>query len=107
MPSYSATSKRPWSNLYKRKRWLDLRASVLRQEPFCRYCKALGVETRATVVDHIKPHKGDLRLFFSRRNLSPSCQPCHDRRKQQYERGGYGTGCNEDGDPQFNDHWYG
>ncbi len=36
--------------------------------------------TLATVVDHIKPHKGDERLFFDINNLQPLCKPCHDRK---------------------------
>lgn len=101
----SATSKRPWANLYKRKRWLDLRASVLRQEPLCRYCKALGIETKATVVDHRKPHKGDLRLFFSRRNLQALCKPCHDKHKQRKERGGVLVGSDTEGNPVESEWW--
>jgi 5-methylcytosine-specific restriction protein A len=44
-----------------------------------------GVKTarcgaRATVVDHIQPHKGDLTLFWDRSNWQPLCKRCHDRK---------------------------
>jgi 5-methylcytosine-specific restriction protein A len=33
-----------------------------------------------TVVDHIKPHKGDEELFYDINNLQPLCKCCHDRK---------------------------
>ncbi|WP_323784771.1 HNH endonuclease signature motif containing protein [Thalassovita sp.] len=40
----------------------------------------------ATVVDHIKAHRGDERLFWDRTNWQPLCAPCHNRHKQRQER---------------------
>ncbi|WP_343040029.1 HNH endonuclease signature motif containing protein [Methylocystis heyeri] len=40
----------------------------------------------ATVVDHITPHKGDIKLFWDRKNWQPLCEPCHNSRKQREER---------------------
>lgn len=34
--------------------------------------------TRATVVDHIKPHRGDKALFWDEHNWQPLCKKCHD-----------------------------
>jgi 5-methylcytosine-specific restriction endonuclease McrA len=34
----------------------------------------------ATMVDHIKAHKGDMRLFWDRANWQPSCFPCNSRK---------------------------
>ncbi|WP_404861852.1 HNH endonuclease [Georhizobium sp. MAB10] len=56
----------------------------------CRYCQADGLTTVATVVDHIIPHKQDLKLFWDRKNWQPLCKPCHDGRKQSEEKGGKG-----------------
>ena len=40
--------------------WTDkLRPAQLLREPFCRECARQGIRTRATVVDHIRPHRGD------------------------------------------------
>ena len=44
---------------------------------------------RATVVDHIIPHKGDQKLFWDTRNWQPLCKPCHDK-KTATEDGGFG-----------------
>ncbi|TIX74642.1 MAG: HNH endonuclease, partial [Mesorhizobium sp.] len=40
----------------------------------------------ANVVDHVKPHRGDMRLFWSRSNWQPLCTPCHSSIKQSRER---------------------
>ncbi|MDE4173662.1 HNH endonuclease [Phaeobacter sp. PT47_59] len=39
----------------------------------------------ATVVDHIKAHRGDERLFWGRTNWQPLCASCHNRHKQRQE----------------------
>ena len=58
----------------------DLRSSQLLAEPWCRACARRGVRTRATVVDHIVPHRGDWAKFTDRGNLQSLCKPCHDRK---------------------------
>lgn len=41
----------------------------------------------ADMVDHIIPHRGDMRLFWSRSNWQPlASSPCHASRKQTKER---------------------
>ncbi|MEY4427219.1 MAG: hypothetical protein RL535_1517 [Pseudomonadota bacterium] len=51
-------------------------------------CAELGQVTAASVVDHIKPHRGDMSLFADPSNLQSLCKQCHDSRKQAVERGG-------------------
>ncbi len=46
--------------------------------PFCIKCHIEGRITRATVVDHIKPHRGDQELFWDEYNWQPLCKKCHD-----------------------------
>ena len=58
----------------------DLRPAQLLREPFCRACAARGIRTRATVVDHITPHRGDWARFIDRGNLQSLCKSCHDRK---------------------------
>ena len=59
--------------------WTDrLRPDQLLREPFCRACAKEGVRTRATVVDHIKPHRGDPVLFWDQDNWQPLCKHHHD-----------------------------
>lgn len=62
-------------------KWEQARADYLTAHPTCVRCGA-----PAKVVDHIKPHRGDLKLFWSRSNWQPLCVPCHSRTKQSEER---------------------
>jgi 5-methylcytosine-specific restriction protein A len=52
-------------------RWRGARQSFLAAHPLCR-CGA-----QATVVDHIRAHRGDQRLFWDRSNWQPMCATCH------------------------------
>ena len=67
---------RKHGNLYNTTRWQKLRRVVIAAHPVCQVC---GKEV-ATVVDHIKPHRGDPELFFTPENLQALCKPCHDRK---------------------------
>lgn len=69
---------------YESKRFLQL-------HPLCLECQKHGRITEATVVDHIKPHKGNHKLFWDRRNWQPLCESCHNR-KTATEDGGFGRG---------------
>lgn len=54
--------------------------------PANRYC-ACGCGRVANMVDHIIPHRGDMRLFWNRANWQPmASSPCHSSRKQSVER---------------------
>jgi 5-methylcytosine-specific restriction endonuclease McrA len=54
--------------------------------PENRLC-ACGCGRVADCVDHIKPHRGDMRLFWDRTNWQPmASSPCHSSRKQSLER---------------------
>lgn len=63
-------------------RWQRARLVFLGANPLCLPCskKSPPQVTAATVVDHIKDHKGDQQLFWDTKNWQPSCQPCHDAR---------------------------
>lgn len=70
-----------WHGWYSLPIWTDdLRPSQLMAEPWCRACAKRGVRTRATVVDHITPHRGDWARFTDRGNLQSLCKSCHDRK---------------------------
>jgi len=62
--------------------WRAARYEYLRQHCTCAMCNA-----PATVVDHIKPHRGDKGLFWCRENWQALCTSCHNRHKQRQERG--------------------
>lgn len=76
-----------YRKLYSSARWRKLREWVLNAEPLCRYCMESETIEPATVVDHVRPHKGDPLLFWDPNNLQPLCAACHDGRKQSEERG--------------------
>lgn len=61
-------------------RWQKARTSYLQSHPLCVECMKQGRYTKATVVDHIKPHKGDQKLFWDHDNWQSLCKPCHDRK---------------------------
>ena len=74
---------------------------MLGSEPLCRYCKAKGVSTVATLVDHIIPVRQDTSLVYERTNLQPMCAPCHSGTKQKEEAIVDETkGCGVDGIPR-------
>ena len=67
----------------------DLRPAQLLREPFCRECAKHGERVRATVVDHVKPHRGDWALFVDTANHQSLCKHHHDQktaREQAEER---------------------
>lgn len=68
------------------RRWRKAREGFLAKYPIC----ACGCGGLATVVDHIKPHKGDKKLFWDRANWQPMTKVCHDR-KTAREDGGFGN----------------
>ncbi|WP_085893600.1 HNH endonuclease [Roseovarius litorisediminis] len=63
--------------------WRKARAAFLKIND---RCALKGCSAKATVVDHIIPHKGDEALFWDRTNWQPLCAPCHNRHKQRLER---------------------
>ena len=94
-----ATGYEQYPELYGSRQWRNLRASVLSEEPLCRMCDQQGRVTAATIVDHIKEHKGNRELFFDRENLQPLCATCHSGRKRMQDRHGYSAACDQDGLP--------
>lgn len=84
--------------LYGR-RWKDYRNTFLSAHPVCVYCLAMGKIAPATVVDHIKPHKGDFALFWSQDNHQALCARCHNSHKAVEEGSGYSSQVGLDGWP--------
>ena len=74
--------------LYKTARWQRLRKRVLLEHPLCAGCERQGRVTKATVVDHIIPHKGNPELFWDESNLQALCKSCHDRKTTREARWG-------------------
>lgn len=60
------------------RKWRTARIAFL-SEPANHICKVCG-DAIATEVDHITPHRGDLKLFWRRSNWQGACKPCHSRK---------------------------
>ena len=76
-----AASKRGYDS-----RWQKASRAYLQAYPLCVSCMKRGRYTRATVVDHIVPHRGDPKLFWDRTNWQSLCKQCHDRKTMTEDR---------------------
>jgi 5-methylcytosine-specific restriction protein A len=70
-------------------KWRKARITFLKRSPLCAECEREGIVCAATVVDHIKAHKGDQVLFWDTSNWQSLCKQHHDR-KTAIEDGGFG-----------------
>jgi 5-methylcytosine-specific restriction enzyme A len=70
----------------ERTRWKRASFKFRRANPWCLSCfSALGLLTRATIVDHVVPHSGDFEKFWNMENLQPVCGRCHNVVKRELE----------------------
>ena len=61
--------------------WQKASRQFLRDvQPLCQECMKQGRYTKATVVDHIIPHRGDEKLFWDQENWQGLCKRCHDQK---------------------------
>ena len=67
-------------------KWQRERKKFLDSNPFCVKCYEEGHITIATVVDHIKPHRGDQKLFWDRGNWQPLCEHHHNVKTMTEDR---------------------
>ena len=67
-------------------KWQKARKQYLSAHPLCVLCQKEGRFRKATVVDHIIPHRGDQKLFLDRSNWQALCKPCHDRKTGKEDR---------------------
>jgi 5-methylcytosine-specific restriction protein A len=80
-------------------RWQQLRKRFLRDHPLCSMCLAQGRLEDATVVDHIKAHRGGDELFWDPDNWQALCKQHHDGAKQSEDKRGFSTAVGADGWP--------
>lgn len=71
---------RPAAKRGYNRRWQKARKSYLEAHPLCVQCAKQGKYVRATVVDHIIPHRGDQKLFWDQNNWQSLCKSCHDQK---------------------------
>ena len=81
----ASSGKRGYGSRWQKRKLMDLQ-----QHPLCCSCLQQGNYVKATVVDHIVPHRGDQFLFWDESNWQPLCKACHDKK----------TG-NEDSNPTY------
>ena len=59
-------------------RWRIASKRYLRANPLCAECLRRGRTKSAEVVDHIVPHRGDMKLFWDQDNWQGLCVPDHN-----------------------------
>lgn len=79
---YKTTSEKGYGS----SRWRRARLQFLSAHPLCERCLQRGVYTKATVVDHVVPHRGDPNLFWDRSNWQALCKSCHDSKTMSEDR---------------------
>lgn len=80
-------------------KWQRESKAWLAAHPICVECGE-----RATLVDHIRPHKKDWKLFWDRKNWQAMCARCHNTVKASAEALGYSTKVGPDGLPIDSNH---
>jgi len=76
----------PGDRLYTSE-WRRAAGAFLRTHQHCVACAAEGRITVARVVDHIRPHRGDQKLFWDESNWQPLCRPCHSVKTAKHDGG--------------------
>ena len=66
-------------------RWDKARKTFLASHPWCAFCLEHDVHTKASVVDHKTPHKGNQALFWATSKWQSLCQSCHNSAKRTEE----------------------
>jgi 5-methylcytosine-specific restriction protein A len=67
-------------NAYQRgygKLWQRASKVFLSENRWCVECERQGRLNAADCVDHIKPHRGDMEVFWDATNWQPLCNDCH------------------------------
>ena len=105
-PDPRSDEAKAWRHLYGTAAWKRARATQLRKHPLCEMCEQQGILTPATVVNHRKPHRGDVTLFLDPANHESTCKTHHDSAIQSHERTGVERGCDASGMPHDSgSHW--
>ena len=68
------------------RKWQKARRQFLDAHPLCVECQKSGRYVKATVVDHIIPHRGDQKLFWDQSNWQALCKSCHDHKTMTKDR---------------------
>jgi 5-methylcytosine-specific restriction enzyme A len=95
-----ATRGRPTAlnHLYSSAKWRRIRKLQLLHSPLCVLCLKRGINTPASICDHVTPYAGDVNKFW----LGPFqslCEQCHNSAKKFEENRGYLPDIGLDGYP--------
>lgn len=71
-------------------KWRRESREFLRRNPLCADCLDENIVTAASVVDHIVPHRGDMKLFWKRSNWRALCDTHHSKKTAALD-GGFGN----------------
>ena len=104
MPNIRSARATEYQRMYKTPAWRQRRARQLAREPWCAMCLAQGKQMRASVADHVVPHRGDAEAFWQGR-LQSLCLSCHSSDKARIEINGYSTRIGNDGWPVDSKHY--
>jgi 5-methylcytosine-specific restriction protein A len=67
-------------------RWRAASKRYLSNNPLCVHCFKNNKMIKATVVDHVIPHRGDKILFWDQSNWQSLCKRCHDKKTMTEDR---------------------
>ena len=84
---YDQARNKEWQHLYNA-RWRRERSAYLMSHPLCAHCLAVGRVTAAVILDHVIPHKGNVKLFWDKSNRQGLCAKCHN--VKTYQEGAFG-----------------
>jgi 5-methylcytosine-specific restriction protein A len=70
-------------------RWRKQSRLFLRKNPLCVECLKYNITTLATHVDHIKPHRGDMNIFWDKDNWQSLCTTHHNQKSAREKKGNY------------------
>ncbi len=82
---FTGRKKKFAEDFYKSGAWKACSKSYRDAHPLCEQCLKEGRYTKATVVDHIQPHRGDSELFWNPDNWQALCKPCHDKKTGEFD----------------------
>ena len=72
-------------------RWSKERDAYLIRNPLCVICLENKEIRTATEVDHIRPHKGNMALFWDVTNWQALCKTCHSQKTGKEQKHGKDT----------------
>jgi 5-methylcytosine-specific restriction protein A len=87
-------NKKEYQKVYNTRRWKDLRAAKIRNNPVCEECARQGKTTPTKEIHHIKPFEidNDLSLAYDYDNLISLCVECHKQAHKKLRMVGAASG---------------